>query len=88
MRQRYGVALAENSVGRLLKELGFAPVSARTRRPRQDPEANEIRKKPIRPEKAAELWFADETRIAQKNSPVYQWIPRGTRPTPAGRSTR
>ena len=45
IHQRYGIELAENSIGRLLKELGFAHVSARARHPRQDPEAVEVFKK-------------------------------------------
>lgn len=45
IRDRYGVDLAENSVGRLLKELGFAHVSARARHPRQDPDAIHVFKK-------------------------------------------
>jgi len=39
------VDLDETTVGRLLKELGFAQVSARARHPRQDPEAIDVFKK-------------------------------------------
>jgi transposase len=36
IKERYGVDLDEVSVGRLLKELGFAHMSARPRHPKQD----------------------------------------------------
>ena len=42
---RYGIELNEATVGRLLKELGFAHVSARPRHPRQAPGAIETFKK-------------------------------------------
>ena len=45
IHQRYDVDLDEATVGRLLKELGFAHVSARPQHPRQDPEAIESFKK-------------------------------------------
>lgn len=37
--QRFGVALSEVSLGRVLKRLGFSHISARPRHPVQDPEA-------------------------------------------------
>lgn len=42
---RFAVDLDEVSIGRLLKELGFAHVSARPQHPRQDPQAIETFKK-------------------------------------------
>lgn len=39
IKARWDVDLAEVSIGRLLKELGFAHVSARPRHPAQDPDA-------------------------------------------------
>ena len=32
-------------------------------------------------DKRIEIWFQDEARVGQKNSLVYQWAKRGTRPT-------
>jgi len=45
IRDRYGVDLDKTTIGRLLKRLGFAHVSARARHPRQDPDAVEVFKK-------------------------------------------
>jgi transposase len=45
INKRFGVDLDEVSIGRLLKELGFAHVSARPRPPKQDKEAVETFKK-------------------------------------------
>jgi transposase len=39
VRQRFGVDLSEVSLGRALKKLGFAHISARPQHPVQDPEA-------------------------------------------------
>jgi transposase len=43
--QRYGVKLAERSVGDLLRRLGFRRISVRPRCPEQDAEAQETHKK-------------------------------------------
>jgi transposase len=45
IQKRLGVDLDEVSIGRLLKELGFAHVSARPRHPQQDQDAIEAFKK-------------------------------------------
>jgi transposase len=45
IEKRFGVDLDEVSIGRLLKELGFAHVSARPRHPQQDQDAIETFKK-------------------------------------------
>jgi transposase len=45
IKKRFDVDLDEVSIGRLLKELGFAHVSARPRHPEQDKEAIETFKK-------------------------------------------
>src|SRR5699024_3344823 len=47
IERRYGVRLAVTTVGRLLKELGFAHVSARPRHPKQEPAQPEAFKKNI-----------------------------------------
>lgn len=45
IEQRYGVKLAERSVGDLLRRLGFRRISVRPRCPEQDAEAQEAHKK-------------------------------------------
>jgi transposase len=45
IKQRFDVDLAEVSIGRILKELGFSHVSPRPQNPRQDPEVIEAFKK-------------------------------------------
>ena len=45
IEQRYGVKLAERSVGDLLRRLGFRRISVRPRCPGQDAEAQEAHKK-------------------------------------------
>ena len=45
IEQRYGVTLAERSVGSLLHRLGFRRISVRPRSPRQDAAAQEAHKK-------------------------------------------
>jgi transposase len=45
IKQRFDVDLDEVSIGRALKELGFAHVSPRPRHPKQDPQAIEAFKK-------------------------------------------
>ncbi|GEO83064.1 hypothetical protein ROR02_31950 [Pararhodospirillum oryzae] len=45
---RFGVTLAERSVGDLLRRLGFRHLSCRPRHPRQDPQALEAHKKTSR----------------------------------------
>lgn len=44
-KSRYGVKLAERSVGDLLRRLGFRRISVRPRCPEQDTEAQEAHKK-------------------------------------------
>jgi transposase len=45
IKERFDVDLSEVSIGRVLKELGFAHVSPRPRHPKQDPQAIEAFKK-------------------------------------------
>lgn len=47
IEQRYGVKLAERSVGDLLRRLGFRRISVRPRCPAQDPERQEAHKKTL-----------------------------------------
>src|SRR6185312_11224190 len=75
--QRFGVDLSEVSLGRALKKLGFSHLSARPRHPVQDPAAIVTK---LAPETPIEVWFQDEMRVGQKNSLVYQWAKKGSRP--------
>ena len=89
---RFAVDLSEVSLGRILKKLGFSHISARPRHPKQDPEAIANFKKTVFPARvletvsqlalgtSIEVWFQDEMRVGQKNSLVYQWAKKGTRP--------
>jgi transposase len=47
IKERFGVDLDEVSIGRVLKELGFAHVSPRPQHPKQDPQAIEAFKKTL-----------------------------------------
>jgi transposase len=49
IKERFDVDLDEVSIGRVLKELGFAHVSPRPRHPKQDPQAIEAFKKTFQP---------------------------------------
>ena len=79
------------SVGRELKALGFAKISARPRHYAQNELAVEAFKKNFPAELAKirarlpkgveiELWWQDEARIGQKNKLTRRWARRGTRP--------
>jgi transposase len=48
IKERFDIDLDEVSIGRILKELGFAHVSPRPQHPKQDPQAIEAFKKIIR----------------------------------------
>ena len=89
--ERFGVDLSEVSLGRILKKLGFSHISARPLHPKQDRQAIATFKKnfPARVLETVsklalatsiEVWFQDEMRVGQKNSLVYQWAKKGTRP--------
>jgi transposase len=91
VRERFGIDLSEVSLGRVLKQLGFSRISARPQHPKQDPAAIEAFKKnfpaqvaevvnALAPGTPIEVWFQDEMRVGQKNSLVYQWARRGSRP--------
>ena len=89
--ERFGVDLSEVSLGRILKKLGFSHISARPLHPKQDRQAIATFKTnfPARVLETVsqlalatsiEVWFQDEMRVGQKNSLVYQWAKKGTRP--------
>ena len=85
------ISLDETTVGRELKALGFAKISARPRHYAQNELAVEAFKKNFPAELAKirarlpkgveiELWWQDEARIGQKNKLTRRWARRGTRP--------
>ncbi len=47
--RRFGIRVAERTMGSILRRLGFAKLSARPRHPRSDPPAQELYKKLRRP---------------------------------------
>lgn len=49
VERRFGVRVAERTMGSILRRLGFARLSARPRHPQSDPEAQELYKKLRRP---------------------------------------
>ncbi|MCH8998795.1 MAG: IS630 family transposase [Proteobacteria bacterium] len=89
--EEFRISLDETTVGRELKALGFAKISARPRHTAQNEWAIEDFKKnfpaaleAIRGKLPAnteiELWWQDEARIGQKNKITRRWAKRGTRP--------
>jgi transposase len=73
IERRYGVKLAERSVGDLLRRLGFRRISVRPRCPEQDAEAQEAHKKTLpiwslpsspRMRRAGRSSFGGRTRLA------------------------
>ena len=85
--KRFGVALSERSVGRILNERGFRKLSARPKHPEvntailADSLPGHAKGKPI------EIWFQDEARVGQKGTLTRLWARKGTRPR-AVRDTR
>jgi transposase len=91
LQRRFGVALHERSVGKVLARLGYRKLSVRPRHPQADEEAQETfkktsprqlrRKSPSAPKsKPIEIWFQDEARIGQQGTLTRVWAKRGTRP--------
>ena len=89
--ETFAISLDETTVGRELKALGFAKISARPRHYAQNELAVEALKKNFPAELAKirarlpkgveiELWWQDEARIGQKNKLTRRWARRGTRP--------
>ena len=76
LEQRYGVKLAERSVGDLLRRLGFRRISVRPRCPEQDPATQEAHKKTFptwslpasrRTHAASRSSFGGRTRLGSAN---------------------
>ncbi|MGH9807239.1 MAG: IS630 family transposase [Terriglobia bacterium] len=91
LERRFGVALHERSVGKLLAKLGYRRLSVRPRHPQTDEEAQQAFKKNFAATVAAklpdhakdkpiEIWFQDEARIGQQGTLTRVWAKRGTRP--------
>ena len=74
---KFAISLDETTVGRELKALGFAKISARPRHYAQNELAVEAR---LPKGVEIELWWQDEARIGQKNKLTRRWARRGTRP--------
>ena len=78
--KRFGVALSERSVGRILNERGFRKLSARPKHPEvntailADSLPGHAKGKPI------EIWFQDEARVGQKGTLTRLWARKGNAP--------
>ncbi len=91
LHEEFAVSLDETTVGRQLKAMEYAKLSARPRHHAQNAFAVEAFKKNfpaeieairarLEPGVEIELWFQDEARIGQKNRITRRWAKRGTRP--------
>jgi transposase len=91
IERRFGVVLAERSVGALLKRLAFRHVSVRPQHPQQDAQALEAHKEnfaalisgavpEVAKDKPLEVWWQDEARVGQQGTVTYVWAERGSRP--------
>src|SRR5664280_2592607 len=91
LQRRFGVALHERSVGKVLAKLGYCRLSVRPRHPQTDEEAQEAFKKNFAAtvtaqlpdhakDRPIEIWFQDEARIGQQGTLTRVWAKRGTRP--------
>ena len=90
--EEFRIEVDDTTVGRELKAMGSAKLSARPRHHTQNEFELDIFKKSSRPSwrqsrrsspKALEieLWWADEVRIGQLNKVTRRWARRGTRPS-------
>ncbi|MFW8642258.1 IS630 family transposase [Rhizobium beringeri] len=94
--KEYRISVDETTIGRELKALGFAKLSARPRHYAQNegdlesfknfPATLAAIKGRLPKNVEIELWWADEARIGQKNKITRRWARKGTRPL-APRST-
>ena len=91
IERRFGIVLAERSVGALLKRLAFRHVSVRPQHPQQDIQALEAHKKnfaalvagavpEVARDRPVEVWWQDEARVGQQGTMTYVWAERGSRP--------
>ena len=90
LQRRFGVALHERSVGKVLAKLGYRKLSVRPRHPQADEEAQEAFQKNFaatvtarlprpRQGKPIEIWFQMKPGSASRTS-TRVWAKRGTRP--------
>jgi transposase len=90
--EEFRVAVSQQTLSRALRKMGYRKLSARPRHHAQaegaiedfkkaSPRLEEIgREKGVDPS-AIELWFADESRVGQKNKITRRWAKRGSRPS-------
>ena len=90
--EEFRVVVAEQTLSRVLRKMGYRKLSARPRHYAQAEGAIEDFKKAfprawmrsgargVEPG-AIEVWFADEARIGQKNKIARRWAKRGSRPS-------
>ena len=91
--EEFRVVVAEQTLSRELRAMGYRKLSARPRHHAQAEGAIEdfkkasprawrrSRAKRASMPSAIEVWFADEARIGQKNKITRRWAKRGTRPS-------
>lgn len=91
LHEEFGVSVDESTVGRALREMGYAKISARpvttlktsiSLRLLKNVPA-ELMKIQARPGPGVEiaLWWQDEARVGQKNKITRRWARRGSRPS-------
>ena len=89
--EEFRVVVAEQTLSRVLRAMGYRKLSARPRHHAQAEGAIEEKSFPARLEEigckkgvdpgAIEVWFADEARIGQKNKITRRWAKRGSCPS-------
>ena len=90
--EEFRVVVAQQTLSRVLRQMGYRKLSARPRHHAQAEGAIEdfkkLRHAPGRGRRekgvdpgAIEVWFADEARVGQKNKITRRWAKRGTRPS-------
>ncbi|MDG1972885.1 MAG: IS630 family transposase [Paracoccaceae bacterium] len=88
--EELGVSVSRQTLGRELRAMGYAKMTARPQHYAQDEDAIDAFKKSLPPIITAirvengwspvEIWFQDEARFGQKNKITRHWARRGTRP--------
>jgi transposase len=72
LERRFGVALHERSVGKVLAKLGYRRLSVRPRHPRTDEEAQEAFKKTLPPRSRRNFPSTPKTRRSKSGSRCYE----------------
>jgi len=89
--QKYGVHYSRSGMYHVLNRLNFSWITARSKHPKQDPEAQEVFKKNFLeyvqnchpkgvPLEQVDIWFQDEARVGQQGTQTRIWARKGTRP--------